>query len=230
MIRLMYMVAAIFLLVGCNNTRPKPINDLEKDTTAYDSTAAVYPKMKYSDTLIIHCDSLYPGMNCTATHIAMDTLGKDTNPDHKNSVFIFTKNGRELIRDTIYSRVQDIVFADYNNDNIKDILVHHHSDVRSNWTHFLYLVDIKKDKLKKINGFEQIKNPTFNSEYNIVENYVNSGRNWTSFYKIISDTVYNYDILIYDGENEDGTYTHDEDYKAALKKLKQTNIPSNSIK
>ena len=48
---------------------------------------------------------------------------------------------------------------------------------------------------------------------------VMSGRNWTSFHKIIGDTIKDFNIVIYDGEDENGIDTYDADYKKAIKKI-----------
>ncbi len=99
------------------------------------------------------------------------------------------------------------------------ILIQNISDVRSNWTFNLYLVDTINDKLTKVKGFEEIKNPKFLSKYNLIDNYVMSGRNWTSFYKIENNKIKEYDIVIYDGEDKNGKVTYDNDYKKAIKTI-----------
>jgi hypothetical protein len=48
---------------------------------------------------------------------------------------------------------------------------------------------------------------------------VYSGRNWTSFYKIQGNSVKDFNIIIYDGENSKGLATYDKDYKKALNKI-----------
>jgi len=112
--------------------------------------------------------------------------------------------------------VQEVKFEDFNKDKVKDILVQNISDVRSNWTYYLYFVDTANDKLKKIKGFEEIKNPNYIREYDLIDNYVMSGRNWTSFYKIQGDSIKDFNIVIYDGENENGRVTYNKDYKKAI--------------
>lgn len=178
------------------------------------------------DTLNIDCDSIYPkkGLFITLIRYENENEGYD---NEKNSVFIFQKkvNGlkKEIFRDTIFSSFQKIEFVDYNNDKVKDVLVQNISDVRSNWTYNLYLINSKTSALIKVKGFEKIKAPRFNSVYNLVENYVMSGRNWTSFYKIIKNHIYDYNIVIYDegngnGVNKDYEKRYDEAIKRILKK------------
>jgi hypothetical protein len=108
-------------------------------------------------------------------------------------------------------------FSDFNGDNIKDILIQNISDVRSNPTYYLYLVDTTHDKLTKIRGFEEIKNPSYVSKYNLIDNYVLSGQTWTSFYKIQNDTIKDFDIVIYDDNLGNGNY--ERDYNKAIKKI-----------
>jgi hypothetical protein len=169
--------------------------------------------------LKINCDSLYTKKGLSVLH----QMNPHISGEKKNSVFIFQEevNGKitQIFRDTISSKVQKIEFADYNNDKVKDILVQNSSDVRSNWTYYLYLVNPKTFTLTKVEGFEEIKAPTYNAKYNLVTNYVMSGKNWTSFHKIIKNKIHDFNIVIYDGENEKGINTYEKDYLKAIKKI-----------
>jgi glutamine synthetase len=69
-----------------------------------------------------------------------------------------------IIKDSIFSTVKEIKFADFNNDKINDVLVQNISDVRSNWTYYLYLYNPKTNSFKRVKGFEEIKNPKYNSK------------------------------------------------------------------
>jgi hypothetical protein len=137
----------------------------------------------------------------------------------KNSILIITQKANNkssiIIKDSIFSRVQKIEFQDYNNDGIKDILVQNISDVRSNWTYNLYLYNPKANNFKRVNGFEEIKNPSYNSKYKIIESHVSSGTNWATFYKIKNNKVYNYNIEIID----DGSSKSEKEYIKAIKKI-----------
>jgi len=83
----------------------------------------------------------------------------------------------------------------------------------------LYIVDIINDRLLKIKGFEEIKNPNYLFKYDLVDNYVNSGKNWTSFYKIQGDTIKNFDIVIYDGQTDFEDEKYIQDHKKAIKTI-----------
>ncbi|MFY7845990.1 XAC2610-related protein [Chryseobacterium gambrini] len=118
------------------------------------------------------------------------------------------------------SHVGAYEFQDYNGDGIKDILIQNISDVRSNWTYYLYLMDLKHDRLTKIKNFNQIKNPHYLPEYNLIDNEVMSGRNWTSFYQIRKDTIFDFGYVIYDGEDDNGnTVDFEKEYDKTLSKV-----------
>ncbi len=155
------------------------------------------------EPLKINCDSVYAGKGY---RIVLAMFKEDEMDETKaNSVFTFSKvtGGREvvLVRDSVHSTICKIRFEDFNNDGIKDILLQHYSDVRSNHSHYLYLVDTRKDRLKKIKGFEQIKNPEYLPADNLVSNYVVSGTNWSRFYQVQGDHVRDFGITI-DAEDD----------------------------
>lgn len=150
-----------------------------------------------------------------------------SDPAELNAIFTVGKsqNGQyvEIFKDSIHNEVEEIKLADYDNDGIEDILIQNFSDVRSNWTYYLYLTDIPNQKLTRIKGFEEVKNPRYLPRYDLIDNYVNSGRNWTQFHKIQGDSIITYEITIYDGEDENGQPTYDSNYKNALRQILNDN-------
>jgi len=193
-----------------------------KNNSAHDSVTTKTIKNKF-ETTEIDCDSVYRSKGYKITLKTFDTtiFAYDTTA---NSIFELSKesNGHRsiLFSDSIHNMIQEVRFADFNGDNVKDILVQNISDVRSNWTYYLYLVDTIHDKLKKIKGFEEIKNPNYVAKYNIIDNYVLSGKNWTSFYKIQSDTIKEFDIVMYDDQTNINNYNRA--YQKAIKKILAT--------
>ncbi len=178
-----------------------------------------------SNSKIINCDSIYKMKGYQVSLVLIDSTNSD-NSKINNTIFIFSKNidnkKVELYRDTIYSRNQGMLFTDYNNDKIKDILIQNTLDAKSNWTFYLYLLDLEDNQLIKIKGFKNIKNPRFNAENNIIENYVYSGVNWTGFYKIKNNSIYDYGIIIEDThESKNGTNKYDVDYIKAIKTIQK---------
>lgn len=169
-------------------------------------------------TIQVKCDSIYKDKGITLKLINFDDE-RDGYDSEKNCLLIITRKLKSkksiLVKDSIFSKVQKIEFEDYNNDNIKDILIQNISDVRSNWTYNLYLYNSKTNNFKKVTGFENIKNPTYNSKYNIVESHVSSGTNWAAFYKIENYKVHDFNIEIID----DGSTKSEKEYKQAIKKI-----------
>lgn len=172
-------------------------------------------------TILVKCDSIYKNKGITLKLINFDDE-RDGYDSEKNCLLIITQKLKNknsiLVKDSIFSKVQKIEFEDYNNDTIKDILIQNISDVRSNWTYNLYLYNSKTNNFKKVTGFEKIKNPTYNSKYNIIESHVSSGTNWASFYKIKNYKVHDLKIEIID----DGSDKSEKEYKKALKKISQS--------
>ena len=183
-----------------------------------------YSKSNYNPEFFddIACDSLYPNKKYT---ISLKGNFENVDDDDHNSEFIFyqIKDGKKIVifKDSIFIQLTNVIkFEDFNNDNVKDVLIKNISDLRSNWTYNLYLVDLKKDKLKKIKGFNEIKNPHYLPKYNIIDNEVMSGRIWTSFYQIKGDTIKNFRYEIYRGEDENrNPDTYEEDYKHTLNQI-----------
>ncbi len=110
------------------------------------------------------------------------------NYEDYNATLTFTKlkNGKtiSLFTDSLLCQRAFIEMRDFNNDKIKDILVFHTTGVRSNWTHYLYLVNKKNKKLIFVKGFENICNPEFDSRYNVIYGYGLAGKIYFSFYRI----------------------------------------------
>lgn len=192
-----------------------PIDNLKKTQTENRKE-----KNTEHETVEFLCDSIYNDKGCKIILTKFD-LKNDGEETRFNTIFeLYKLENRQydlIYSDSIFNTVLEVKFVDYNNDNIKDILLQNNSDVRSNWTYYLYLVDSKNDKLKKIRGFENIKNPKFLTKYNLIGNYVNSGTNWTSFYEIRKDSVIDYNIVIYDDLTENSTYK--QEYKNAIKRI-----------
>src|SRR5690606_13031419 len=149
---------------------------------------------------IINCDSIYPNKSYEIQVSQIDT--GDLDYETNNYVLkVIDSNRCAIFTDSIFSANGEVYFEDFNNDNIKDLLVLFDYDVRSNASYTLYLVDTNQDKFTKIKNFEEIKNPVFNPEYNIIENVVASGRDWTSFYKIQNDSIVDLGYIIYWGQD-----------------------------
>lgn len=171
----------------------------------------------------INCDSIY---NEKGYSVSLEFDPKDENWDEtqSNVVFTFSKkidgNEKIIYQEKIFSQFKNVEFIDFNGDGIKDILVENTSDVRSNLTYNLFIIDFKNQKLRKIEGFEEIKNPNYLKEYDLIDCMVMSGRNWTSFYKIEGNKVKDFGYVIEDGEDENGKdLEYDKNYELTLAKI-----------
>lgn len=140
---------------------------------------------------------------------------QDLGEDLPNYHLTITKNKKIIVEDSVYSKVGEIELKDFNGDGIKDILIQNSSDVRSNWTYFLYLYDRKNKNFTKIKDFETIKNPEYNKDYKLIESRVVSGRDYIKFYKIQGNTITDLDEIVYDEHSD----ADDNGYQKALEKL-----------
>jgi len=216
-IKLLFILILFATTTGCKNVGNNNVpTDLDSAIASKNSLIN-----KLNDNAEINCDSIYENRGFSIKLIPFDT----TKASDSEKTFIFLVNLHhdeqfsEIFRDTIESTVQELKFVDFNNDGVKDILIQNNSDVRSNWTYYLYIVDKNNDLIRKIKGFEEIKNPNYLPKYDLIDNLVMSGSNWTSFYKITGDSILDFKIIIYDKEDENGKATYDTDYKKALNKI-----------
>ncbi|KPE51867.1 XAC2610-related protein [Chryseobacterium indologenes] len=159
----------------------------------------------------IKTDSIYPKENIVVSLTAAKSFD-DKTPYYSLTVY---KNKKTILKDQVYSKVGEIQFEDFNGDGIKDLLVQNISDVRSNWTYYLYLFDHKNKTFKKVMNFESVKNPVYNPKYKWVESYVVSGTNYLNLYKITGDKVKDLKYTIEDRES----VNFEQEYKKAVKKL-----------
>ncbi|WP_312767302.1 XAC2610-related protein [Epilithonimonas sp.] len=171
------------------------------------------------EVIRINCDSIF---NKKGYSVALEFDPKDQ--AILNILFTFSKkiNGKEKIiyQEKLHSQFQNMEFIDFNGDGIKDILIENTSDARSNLTYHLFIVDLKNQKLRKIEGFEEIKNPNYLKKYDLIDCMVMSGKNWTSFYKIEGNKIKDFGYVIEDGEDDNGKHLeYDKNYKLTLEKI-----------
>jgi hypothetical protein len=214
----LHLLLTIFILTNCKNNGQHS-ESVPTDSSKVVKNAVTKPEKENFEKTEIVCDTIYKNKGYKLTLTLFDTTDEDeTIP---NTLFTLSKltNGQyfPIYSDSIFNKVQEVHFVDFNNDNVKDILIQNISDVRSNLTYHLYLVDTTEDKLKKVKGFEEIKNPNYLPQYNLIDNYVVSGKIWTSFYKIKGDSIKDFDIVIYDDQTDNGNY--DRNYKKAVNSI-----------
>jgi len=167
----------------------------------------------------INCDSIF---NKKGYSVSLEFDPKDQ--IILNVLFTFSKkiNGKEKIihQEKLHSQFKNVEFIDFNGDGIKDILVENSSDVRSNLTYHLFIVDLKNQKLRKIKGFDDIKNPNYQKDYDLIDCLVMSGKNWTRFYKIEGNKIKDFGYIVKDGEDDNGNdLEYDKNYQLTLSKI-----------
>lgn len=218
--RLFHLLFLSLLIPSCENQKDKDISEQFENIKTVKTDPEKKRNQYFKKTEII-CDSIYnKGYKVVLSKFSRE---KSYSAGIYNSVFQFYvyKNGNYIktFSDSIQSHFNRVKFEDFNNDNVQDILVENISDVRSNLTFHLYLVDTVNNQLTKIRGFEKIKNPNYLADYDIVDNYVMSGSNWASFYKILGDSVVDYDVVIYDSLDENGSRSYREKHSEAIKRI-----------
>ncbi len=169
----------------------------------------------FADTSVILFNNR---MYRVSLHI-FDTLNKDEL--RNNAIVTYSINSKPVFIDSIYCMRPYLEYKDFNEDGEKDILVFHTSSARSNWTHYLYLANIKTKALRKIKDFETICNPEFNSEANVITSDTLSGKGYYSFFRINSKNQA-YDLnLTFDAELNDSDIKRFNKIIASLKRKKK---------
>jgi hypothetical protein len=202
----------LFFIANCSNSGKQP-NAKKKLKQIKDT------KQQMFETKEIMCDTIFKEKGYK---IILRRFNIENNDEKiPNTLFLLSKttNGQDMkvYSDSIFNTVQKVLFVDFNSDHTKDILIQNYSDVRSNWTYNLYIIDTEQNSLKKIKGFENIKNPEYIPEHNLIYNYVTSGTNWTGFYKIKGDSIIDYGISIDDNQKNDDSYSRS--FNRAIKLL-----------
>jgi len=114
----------------------------------------------------------------------------DYDAERNNAVLTFSRiNGDQrkiFFHDSMFCMHPDIDFHDFNNDDVKDILVFYYTGARANPTYHLYLTDPKNHNLIRVKGFEELPNPNLDTAKYIITSITLSGNNYYSFYGINS--------------------------------------------
>ena len=137
-----------FAFISFSNAQSSLPNEVKAD-----STVTPFTDKSYKLTLHIFDSEIYDGEQKNATL----TLTHSTNASNK-TIFI----------DSLFCMHPWIELKDFNNDKVKDVLVFNFSSARSNWSHYLYLVDTVKHKLTFVKKFSNLVNPELNKKTRII--------------------------------------------------------------
>ena len=134
----------------------------------------------------ISTDAIFGDTSYKLTLTTFDSTTQD--PDSFNAILTFYRQFQNetitFFKDSLYCMYPNIEFQDFNNDQVKDVLVFNYTGGRSNPTYYLYLVNEKENSLIRVNGFEQLPNPDLDSTNNIITSIALSGANHYAFYRI----------------------------------------------
>ncbi len=180
----MFKTLLLLLFASCvgktSNTSEtlKISNQLDSSDYVKSDTA----KITFDTTLSIFRDSSY---KLTLHVFDINSYNQEKN----NSTLTYSRmqadSVERIFQDSFYCMYPDISFKDFNNDNIKDVLVFYYTGGRANPTYHLYLVDTIKNALTYIKGFEDLPNPDLDSINNIITSVALAGQeNIWSFYQI----------------------------------------------
>ncbi|QNR23957.1 XAC2610-related protein [Croceimicrobium hydrocarbonivorans] len=141
---------------------------------------------KNSDTLIFSLESVLGVSDYDVRLIQIDSsfVSEDIPNQRLELVHQVNSTFQVIYSDLIHSDFEKVQFKDFNSDHIPDLLIQCISDVRSNWTYNLYLIEKDGPSLKKIEGFNRIKNPEWDYETGLIRSYVVSGQDYKELYRI----------------------------------------------
>src|SRR4051812_34293540 len=131
--RTIIIIWTLFALMLSCKTNGQNKNNTTKDSLNTKQIISTDKEENKFETMEIICDSIYKGKGYKII-ITKFFDSKSYDKDDFNALFVFYKlrNGKyeEIYRDSILSQHEDVKFENFNNDNIKDILIENISDVR----------------------------------------------------------------------------------------------------
>ena len=186
-----YLTILLILFISCQQPTKK---EAAEQPVTEEPASSPYLTTVNADTIF----------NSKGFTIELESTLEEEHENELNSI-LRIKNGNELVfTDSIFSSAQELKFIDFNSDAEQDILVQNISDVRSNWTYNLYLVNSQTNSFTKISEFSEVKNPKLNN--GLIESYISSGTNYYQFYELTDELeLYQHDILLYD-DHSDSSY------------------------
>jgi hypothetical protein len=178
---------------------------------------------------------VYPGQSFEMEiSYIVDNLNEHIN--HFNSVVRFYKvDGviRHLcLQDSIYYEAANVNFANMDSDTFKEFLVKRSTADKVNNYYDLYDFDFKNNTVKKIRHFQDIPNPSYLREFDLIKHRIYAGLTLTAFYKINADSVTSFssdEFTVNWGYFENTTDTNaNSEYtrklKAVLKEVKKRDL------
>ena len=108
-------------------------------------------------------------------------------PDINTAEILLINNyGKVVFSDSLHMGRMAFDFRDFNGDGIEDLILHRHIlAARSNMSYNLYLVSSNRQSLRKVKGFEDVLNPTYDLEKRLIKSaYLYGAYIGWSYFKI----------------------------------------------
>lgn len=140
------------------------------------------PAERTDTTVTVFDDPVY--------QLTLQLFDVDNDDEDKGNATLTLKhiNDRDtstLFVDSLFCKQLRLQLQDFNGDGVKDVLVFHTSSARSNWSHYLYLVDKTHDRLIPVKGFMRLLNPEVDPKTGVITSAALYGdKVFYSFYKI----------------------------------------------
>lgn len=150
--------------------------------------------VKYSQTVLLNVDTTldyYPFKD--STYVL--SVKPSQNPEALDTLIYMRKTSdttSTVLWKEFFSLPEAIDFRseDFNGDGQDDVLIYAGTGARgANEFYHLYVADPNEYTLFRIQGFEEIPNTVYLSEYNIIVGYAYSGENYYIVYRIDKNNV-----------------------------------------
>lgn len=186
-----HLIILLILLISCQ----QPTNKKAPEQPISEE----FSSSPYRTTL--NTDTIFNNKGLT---VELESTLEEEHENELNSVLRIKNGDKVVFTDSIFSSAQELKFIDFNSDGERDILVQNISDVRSNWTYNLYLVNSQVNSFTLVPEFSEIKNPQLKN--GLIESYISSGTNYYQFYELTDKLeIFQHDILLYD-DHSDSSY------------------------
>ena len=162
----LFLLSFLFISLATGLAKTQSSSLLKPTGRTGNAGTVIYP----DTTITLFADSSY-----TLTLRIFDTANR-YEAERNNAVLTFSRQNRNqtkiFFRDSLFCMYPGIGFKDFNNDNVKDIILFYYTGARANETYHLYVTDKRSHKLIRVKGFEELPNPMLDTTNNIITSIV----------------------------------------------------------
>lgn len=216
------MLSFLLLIFGCSSA-PQKLPVLKTDTslkqTKKQAENVYQVQQNTSDRKIFsQCDpncvwQYYHPFSDSTYVIAIQNCGEEYIEKEKN-VRVYFGIDRGLTDKIIWAENifvqpnggETLKYEDFDGDGVEDLLIFKETGARgSNEYHYLYLINPKKNQVTKVQGFDEVVNPSYDQKHEVILSYGYAGKNFFSVYKVANHKVFQV------GESFEDDFEGDED-------------------